>query len=75
MPLPRRGPAGSWVAMTALEAGASVMLMQKGYVGTSGATASGNTTVIHTARGTAERQMPIAQRVRFGYAFFDRATV
>ncbi|WP_416356752.1 FAD-dependent oxidoreductase [Aureimonas phyllosphaerae] len=65
------GPAGCWAALTALEAGASVMLVEKGYVGTGGATASGNTTIIHTARGTAERRMSVEQRVRLGQGLAD----
>lgn len=37
------GPAGAWAALTASERGASVILVDKGYCGTSGATApSGN---------------------------------
>lgn len=35
------GPAGTWAAVAALEAGCSVVLVDKGYVGTSGATAAG----------------------------------
>ncbi|WP_280140089.1 FAD-binding protein [Aureimonas jatrophae] len=65
------GPAGCWAAMSALEAGASVMLVEKGYVGTGGATASGNTTIIYTARGTAERRMSVEQRVRLGQGLAD----
>ena len=33
------GPAGSWAALTAKENGASVILVDKGYCGSSGATA------------------------------------
>ncbi|KAA0970894.1 FAD-binding protein [Aureimonas fodinaquatilis] len=65
------GPAGCWAALTALEAGASVMLIEKGYVGTSGATAAGNTTMIYSARGTAERGMSVDQRVRLGAGLAD----
>jgi succinate dehydrogenase/fumarate reductase flavoprotein subunit len=35
------GPAGTWAAIAAAEAGADVVLADKGYCGTSGATASG----------------------------------
>ena len=37
------GPAGAWAALTATEAGARVILVDKGYLGTSGATAPSNT--------------------------------
>ena len=35
------GPAGTWAALAAARAGARVVLADKGYCGTSGATASG----------------------------------
>ena len=37
------GPAGAWAALAAAEAGARVVLADKGYLGTSGATAPSNT--------------------------------
>jgi succinate dehydrogenase/fumarate reductase flavoprotein subunit len=37
------GPAGAWAAVAAAEAGAVVVLVDKGYLGTSGATAPSNT--------------------------------
>jgi succinate dehydrogenase/fumarate reductase flavoprotein subunit len=37
------GPAGAWAAVAATEAGARVVLVDKGYLGTSGATAPSNT--------------------------------
>src|SRR4249919_1947862 len=37
------GPAASWAALTATEAGARVIVVDKGYLGTSGATAPSNT--------------------------------
>ena len=37
------GPAATWAAVAAAESGASVILVDKGYVGTSGATAPANT--------------------------------
>jgi len=39
------GPAGAWAALTAAAAGANVLLLDKGYCGTSGPTASGGTGV------------------------------
>ena len=37
------GPAAAWAALSAAEAGARVVLADKGYFGTSGATAPSNT--------------------------------
>ncbi|WP_404294374.1 FAD-dependent oxidoreductase (plasmid) [Microvirga sp. RSM25] len=37
------GPSGAWAALSAAEAGAKVVLADKGYLGTSGATAPSNT--------------------------------
>src|SRR4029453_13266287 len=37
------GPAGAWAAVAAGEAGSRVILVDKGYLGTSGATAPSNT--------------------------------
>lgn len=65
------GPAGCWAAWNAVQAGASVTLVEKGYVGTSGATAAGNTTTIYTRRGTVERTATVNQRVRLGQGFTE----
>lgn len=45
------GPAGCWAALAARRAGASVVLAEKGYVGTSGATPPANTTLFYTVPG------------------------
>ncbi|PXY23382.1 pyridine nucleotide-disulfide oxidoreductase [Prauserella coralliicola] len=45
------GPAGAWAALSAAEAGASVVLADKGYCGTSGATASGGNNLWHIPPG------------------------
>ncbi|MGH8010759.1 MAG: FAD-dependent oxidoreductase, partial [Candidatus Binatia bacterium] len=37
------GPAGAWAALSAVQSGAQVILADKGYLGTSGATAPSNT--------------------------------
>ncbi|WP_312794870.1 FAD-binding protein [Tianweitania sp.] len=55
------GPAGCWAALSAREAGATVILAEKGYVGTAGATAAGNSSIIDAAPGAA-REKAIAQR-------------
>ena len=53
------GPAGTWAAAKAAEAGASVVLVDKGYCGTSGATAAAGTGVWYVP--------PIAERARGGH--------
>jgi len=55
------GPAASWAAVTATEAGARVILVDKGYVGTSGATAPANTGTWFVPPGAA-RDAAIMQR-------------
>lgn len=65
------GPAGCWAAWNAASKGASVILIEKGYVGTSGATAAGNTTTIYTRRGSAERAATVYQRIRLGHGFAE----
>ncbi|MGE7368363.1 FAD-dependent oxidoreductase [Neorhizobium sp. NPDC001467] len=65
------GPAGCWAAWNAVASGLDVVLLDKGYVGTSGATAAGNTTTIYSRRGTSERAASVAQRVRLGHAFAE----
>ncbi|MBV9288063.1 MAG: FAD-binding protein [Hyphomicrobiales bacterium] len=57
------GPAGSWAAIAAVEAGASVILAEKGRVGTSGATAAANTAVIDVARTGPARAAVIERRL------------
>ena len=41
------GPAGTWAALTAAEKGCSVVLVDKGYCGTSGATAPSGTSILY----------------------------
>jgi len=55
------GPAASWAAVTATEAGARVILVDKGYLGTSGATAPANTGTWFVPPGAA-REAAIMQR-------------
>ena len=69
------GPAGCWAALSALEAGASVVLVEKGYVGTSGATAAGNSSIIYTASGSVERAKAIEARESRGFGLVDGALV
>lgn len=69
------GPAGCWAAWNAAASGARVLLIDKGYVGTSGATAAGNTTTIYTRRGSTERAATVGQRVRLGHGFTEAERV
>ena len=55
------GPAGAWAAVAASEAGAKVILVDKGYLGTSGATAPSNTGTWFVPPGES-RRIAIEQR-------------
>src|ERR687892_701914 len=55
------GPAGAWAAIAAADAGARVVLVDKGYLGTSGATAPSNTGTWFVPPGDA-RRLAIEQR-------------
>ncbi|MGH8665841.1 MAG: FAD-binding protein [Burkholderiales bacterium] len=55
------GPAASWAALAAAEAGARVVVVDKGYLGTSGATAPTNTGTWFVPPG-AEREAAVARR-------------
>ena len=66
------GPAGIWAAQSAAEVGAQVALVDKGYIGTSGATAPSNTTIIHTLPDTEERAAAVERRIRRGHGLTDR---
>ncbi len=60
------GPAGAWAAIAAAESGASVVLADKGRVGTSGATAAANTAVVDVAPGAAARVQVLKRRLERG---------
>ena len=55
------GPAASWAALTATDAGARVVVVDKGYLGTSGATAPTNTGTWFVPPGSG-REAAIARR-------------
>jgi succinate dehydrogenase/fumarate reductase flavoprotein subunit len=55
------GPAGAWAAVAAADAGARVVLVDKGYLGTSGATAPSNTGTWFVPPGEG-RRIAIEQR-------------
>jgi succinate dehydrogenase/fumarate reductase flavoprotein subunit len=61
------GPAGCWAAIAATEAGAKVILVDKGRVGTSGATAAANTAVIDVAPSGTARATVIERRLARGF--------
>ncbi|MFF2083132.1 FAD-binding protein [Nocardia sp. NPDC058176] len=60
------GPAASWAAIHAREAGADVILVDKGYCGTSGATAPSGTGVWYVAREETARANAKASREALG---------
>lgn len=65
------GPAATWAAVAAAEAGARVVLVNKGYVGTSGATAPANTGTWSPPPGAA-REAAIAARLKRTGGLADR---
>lgn len=66
------GPAGCWAAIAASEQGASVVLVDKGYCGTSGATASGGTGVWYVEPYAEAREQAIQSREALGGWLVDR---
>lgn len=60
------GPAGTWAAIAAAAQGARVILVDKGYCGTSGATAPSGTGVWHVPPDTAAREEAKASRFGLG---------
>lgn len=66
------GPAGAWAALKAAEAGADVVLVDKGYCGTSGATAAAGTAVWYLPPHPAERERSMADREARGGFLSDR---
>src|ERR1700761_9044911 len=66
------GPAGTWAACTAAAGGASVVLADKGYCGTSGATAPAGTGVWYVSPDPAKREAAMASREAMGGFLADR---
>jgi succinate dehydrogenase/fumarate reductase flavoprotein subunit len=66
------GPAGTWAALTAAQSGADVLLLDKGYCGTSGPTASGGTGVWYVQPEPAAREKAMASREVLGGHLQDR---
>jgi succinate dehydrogenase/fumarate reductase flavoprotein subunit len=66
------GPAGTWAAVSAAEHGASVVLADKGFCGTSGATAAAGTGVWYVDPEPAQREAAMANREKLGGYLQDR---
>lgn len=66
------GPAGAWAACTAAANGAEVVLVDKGYCGTSGATASAGTDVWYVAPDPVERLAAVENQEQLGGYLQDR---
>lgn len=71
------GPAGTWAGVAAAARGASVTLVDKGFCGTSGATAPAGTGLWHVPRDGAAREKAKASRFQMGgelaeHAWMDR---
>ncbi|HEV7722069.1 MAG TPA: FAD-binding protein [Iamia sp.] len=66
------GPAGTWAAVKAAEAGARVVLVDKGYCGSSGATAAAGTGVWYVPPVAGERESAKASRESLGGHLADR---
>jgi succinate dehydrogenase/fumarate reductase flavoprotein subunit len=66
------GPAGAWAALKAAQAGADVLLVDKGYCGTSGATASAGTGVWYYEPDPAVREAAMASRENLNGHLSDR---
>jgi succinate dehydrogenase/fumarate reductase flavoprotein subunit len=66
------GPAGTWAALSATAKGASVVLVDKGCCGTSGATASAGTGVWYVPPDPAKRLAAMESREKLGGYLQDR---
>src|ERR1700752_4297210 len=66
------GPAGAWAAISATGKGARVVLVDKGYCGTSGATAPAGTGVWYVPPDPAKRAAAMASREAMGGFLADR---
>jgi len=66
------GPAGTWAAVSAAERGARVVLADKGFCGTSGATAAAGTGVWYVDPDPSLREAAMASREKIGGYLQDR---
>lgn len=69
------GPAGAWAAWSAAAEGASVVLADKGYVGTSGATAPGGTTLLVIPPVAELREQAVQARLKAGGYLSENAWI
>jgi Succinate dehydrogenase/fumarate reductase, flavoprotein subunit len=60
------GPSGAWAAWSAAKQGAKVILADKGYLGTSGATAPGGTNLLYLPPDQAKRDAAVEDRLKGG---------
>ncbi|WP_454190872.1 FAD-dependent oxidoreductase [Paenibacillus sp. Marseille-Q7038] len=60
------GPAGAWAAWSAAQTGAKVILVDKGYLGSSGATAPGGTNLLYLPPDQALRDTAVEMRMNSG---------
>ncbi|AOF93009.1 FAD-binding protein [Sinorhizobium sp. RAC02] len=67
------GPAGCWAALEAAGAKARIVLVDKGYCGSSGATASAGTQIWYVPPDPAGRETAMASREAMGGYLSDRA--
>lgn len=66
------GPAGTWAAISAANHGGRVVLADKGFCGTSGATAAAGTGVWYVDPDPAQREAAMANREKMGGYLQDR---
>src|SRR5438105_15800094 len=66
------GPAGTWAAISAAKRGARVVLADKGFCGTSGATAAAGTGVWYVDPAPERREAAMASREKLGGHLQDR---
>ncbi|OBZ18624.1 pyridine nucleotide-disulfide oxidoreductase [Bacillus sp. FJAT-27264] len=69
------GPAGAWAAWKAASQGAKVILADKGYLGTSGATAPGGTTLLVIPPVANLREQAVQARLRAGGYLSENAWI
>ncbi|WP_258235107.1 FAD-dependent oxidoreductase, partial [Paenibacillus agaridevorans] len=60
------GPAGAWAAWSAASHGAKTILADKGYLGTSGATAPGGTNFLYVEPDERKREQAVEERLASG---------
>jgi len=69
------GPAGAWAAWSAAKEGAKVVLADKGYLGSSGATAPGGTNILYLPPDDKLREEAVEQRMKQGGFLSERGWI